>query len=337
MIGNGEALAQGRFKVVGNKILDPSNNEFVAKGVNINGPNAVWPHDMSRDVDKIGNSCWNFNLVRVNSWLFSAGVRQYTSNNDIDKIVRTFTSRKIVVMFEAHDRTGGFYEGSDLTKLVDWYRTLAKKYRNNPYVWFDVMNEPGTHKYDATARNKWLAVHQAVIKAIRDDAQADNLIIVEGTAWGQDAGNWNSSSVPTGNSAILSDYASILNFGGKSYKNIVFSIHVYDQWTFGDARFADYVDRVLALNIPLLVGEFGVKNGNMDVTPAMYSMYNVVKPRKVGRVVWHWYHGGANNTLTNHLTTAPNGSTGAAIDSCTDPSNLTNLGREVWNDNHSQD
>ncbi|MDM9382416.1 cellulase family glycosylhydrolase [Chlorogloeopsis sp. ULAP01] len=338
-IGDGRALAQMHFKTVGSKIYDPEGKEFVIKGVNVQGPNWVWPIDITRDVNAIGSSCWNFNLVRVNSLLFLGETpwRQYTSNNDINKIVREFTSRGIVVMFEAHDRTGRFYEGEDLTALINWHRDLANRYKDNPYVWFNVMNEPGDNTYDAEDRSKWLGVNQAVIKAIRDDAGAKNVIVVDGIAWGQEGNTWNASFVPTENSAILSDAANILNFDGKGYKNIVFSIHIWDLWNFGDAKLANYVDRVLSQNVPLIIGEFGVTNNGIDVTSAMNSMYNVAVPRKIGRIVWHWYNGGPNNGLSNRLTNTPNGNTGAAIDSCTNPSNLSNLGRRVWEDTRTRE
>ncbi|HEY9846738.1 MAG TPA: cellulase family glycosylhydrolase, partial [Candidatus Caenarcaniphilales bacterium] len=262
------------FKVSGTQILDPNGKEFIIKGVNINGLNWVWPDDMTQPahLDKIVN-CWKFNLVRVNCHLFftNSPWPQFRDNNDLDKIVNAYTSRKVVVMFDGHERIGGYYEGGELTTLKNWYRDLAVKYKNNPYVWFDIQNEPGAAQPD---KAKWLAVMQGAVKAIRDEAGASNIIMVEGTAWGQDAGNWNSSPVPQQNSSILQYGPEVMNFGGKSYSNIIFNIHVYDQWNFGDARLADYFDRVRAKNMVITVGEFGVRNAGQDTTAATRSLYN---------------------------------------------------------------
>jgi mannan endo-1,4-beta-mannosidase len=93
-------------------------------------------------------NCWRFNLVRVQ-------VAKYLTadaNNSIEQIVNTLTPQGVVVMIEAHDRTGSFYEGADLTNLANYYRNLAITYKNNPYVWFDVMNEPGSNQQTAPDR-----------------------------------------------------------------------------------------------------------------------------------------------------------------------------------------
>ena len=316
---------QPGFTVKGTKIYDPAGQEFVIQGVNINGLNWVWPRDMTQDADSIA-TCWKFNLVRVNSLLLPQDGPKWPDNNDLDKLVAEFTKRKVVVMFEAHDRTGGYFADSDLTTLVNWYKQLAQKYKDNPYVWFDVMNEPGAASSPDQAT--WLNVHQQVISAIRDQASASNMILVEGSAWGQDAGAWNSDPVPKANSSILQDGSNLITFNGKTYNNIAFSIHAYDQWKFGDARLADYLDRVLAQNLAIVVGEYGVRNANQDTSQATESMFNVTVPRKIGRVVWHWFGGDEND-----LTTTNNGG-GWYINSCTNPTNLTWLGQKVWSDTH---
>ncbi|HEY9844568.1 MAG TPA: PA14 domain-containing protein, partial [Candidatus Caenarcaniphilales bacterium] len=51
-------------------------------------------------------------------------------------------------------------------------------------------------------------------------------------------------------------------------------------------------------------------------------------PRKIGRIVWAWWGGDEND-----LTTSGNGG-GWHINSCTNPTNLTWLGQQVWQDTH---
>ncbi|HEY9845677.1 MAG TPA: cellulase family glycosylhydrolase, partial [Candidatus Caenarcaniphilales bacterium] len=205
-----KAQADGGFSVSGTKIYNPQGREFVIKGVNIHGPNAPWPDDLTQPVhlDNIAN-CWKFNLVRVNSRILPTGQGTvYTDNNDTDKLVNAFTKRGIVVMFDAHDRTGGYYEAADgsLQKLKSWYRELAQKHKDNPYVWFNVMNEPGVaRKPDQILpdKKKWLTVHREVIQVIREQVGAKNIIVVDGAAWGQDAASWDAEPIPQQNSAIL--------------------------------------------------------------------------------------------------------------------------------------
>lgn len=316
------------FEVQGSTIYDPEGNPFVAKGVNVSGYNWVWTRHTASDVDLIVD-CWNFNLVRVNSFLFSGEQpwQQYDVNNDLDQIVRAFTERDVVVVFEAHDRIGSYYVGAELDQLVNWFTDLATRYRDNPYVWFDVMNEPGGR--NSVDVDNWLNVHRRVISAIRDTAGADNIIIVEGAHGGQDAGNWDSSPVPENNSAILQYADEVRNFNDKSYENIVFSIHPYDQWNGGDARMADFFDRVIARDLALIIGEYGVQT-NADTRAATQSIFNTAVPRDIGRIVWHW-DGSDDNDLT--VNTSQGG--GWEIDNCEAPTNLSWLGTFVWQDNHS--
>jgi len=322
-----QPAAQGNFSVQGTTILNPQGQPFVAKGVNVNGYNWVWTRPTAPDVDLIGD-CWGFNLVRVNSFLFSGQVPypQYDVNNDLDAIVQAYTSRGIVVVFEGHDRIGAYYEGDDLNALVSWFTDLANRYKDNPYVWFNVMNEPGG--WQEVNAEKWLRVHQEVIHAVRNVVGADNIIIVEGAHGGQDASGQHGGLVSDADSAILSLSDQILNFGGQSYENIVFSIHTYDQWNYGDAKLADFFDRVQARNLAMIVGEFGVRT-NADTTAAFRSTFNTAVPRGIGRVVWHW-DGGDNNDLTTN--TSQGG--GWEINDCANPTNLSEMGQAVWNDNH---
>jgi hypothetical protein len=306
------------FTVDGADILDPNGQPFIVKGINVGGMNWTWDRPTLPDIDMI-IQCWKFNLVRVNSFLFLGEIRypQYGTNNDLDAIVQAFTSRGIVVILEAHDRIGGYYLGKELDYLVDWYTDLAIRYRDNPYVWFDVMNEPGGR--NGVDVERWVYMHGEVIKAIRGTAQANNIIIVEAAYGGQDTSE---------DSSILNYSDQILNYEGQRYSNIVFSIHPYDLWNAGDAQMADFFDRVRAQNLALVIGEYGVQT-DRDVRAAAESVFNTAPPRGVGRIVWHWV-GGDDNDLTENTSMGG----GWEIDNCENPTNLSWLGQQVWNDNH---
>ncbi|MEP6988873.1 MAG: cellulase family glycosylhydrolase, partial [Chloroflexota bacterium] len=319
-------VATGNFSVNGTDIIAPDGSKFVAKGTNVNGSNWVWPRRTVDDV-KLIVDCWNFNLVRVNSFLFMGQIKypQYTTNNDLDAIVKAFTDRHIVVVLEAHDRIGTYYQGDDLNTLVAWFTDLARKYKDNPYVWFDTVNEPGGRK--SLDSDQWINMNGRVIQGIRDDAQANNIIIVEGAYGGQDAGNADAS--PVTSSAILQNGKDVINYGGRTYPNIVFSIHTYDLWNFGDAKLADFFDQVHNLGYAILVGEYGVFT-DQDTTGAAETTFNVTVPRGIGRVVWQW-----DGSDRNDLTASQVEGGGWEINDCAKPTNLSQLGKWVWADNHS--
>lgn len=319
------ATPLGRFRVDGSTIYDPNGNVFVARGTNVNGYNWVWSRPTVPDATLIID-CWQFNLVRVNSLLFTGqiGYPQFSANNDLDAIIGAFTERGVVVVIEAHDRIGTYYQGNDRLALIAWFTDLAVRHRDNPYVWFDIANEPGGQ--DDIDTNNWLWMHREVIRAVRDVAGADNIILVEGAFGGQDAGNRDSSFVTE--SAILQLGQDILTFNGRTYENIVFSIHPYERWNGGDAKLANYFDQVLARNFAMIVGEYAVRT-NVDTVAATDSMFNTTVPRGIGRVVWHW-----DGSDYNDLTTGTSRGGGWEIDSCVEPTNLSVLGERIWQDNH---
>lgn len=331
----------GNFQIVGTKIIDPQGNEFIPKGVNVSGMKWVWPGNPVPHAAAIADH-WGFNLIRVNCRLVDAywngeNVSQNSPFQTIlsmKPIVDEFTARNVVVMFEFHDKTGSYYLGSDLEMLKNAWRDVMRLYGNNPYVWFNIMNEPGGN--DSPARiNDWVLMHQEVIKVIRDEWQNKNVIVVDAHFWGQDAGVRSASPVLDSNSSILSAGNHLINFNGKTYENIMFSIHVYDHWNSGtpeQVRFKlhDYIQSVKDKGFALMIGEYGTnaQNGSLYYPEAFRGTMDVAPAHGVGLLWWHWYGGDALK-----LTTTGNGN-GANINHPTNPTNLTWPGQMVWNHNH---
>ncbi len=152
---------------------------------------------------------------------------------------------------------------------------------------------------------------------------------MEGATGGHNAGSSGSGYVLPGDSAILQYGSSVISFGGKTYPNIIFSIHPTDLWNFGDAKMVNVFDRVKTANFSLIVGEYGVQT-DRNTTAAASSVINIAPPRGIGRIVWHW-DGHDYNDLTQN--TAWSG--GWEIYNCANPSNSSWLGLSVWIDNHT--
>ena len=306
----------GRFYTASGRIFGPDGAVFVAHGANVNGPGYYFRKDPLENPGPTGLSsldiatnCWKFNAVRVNTIVGSMVIDQ----DKLDRIVNAFTARKIVVMIEPHDYTGKYPETQLKTLLFAW-TGIAKRYKDNPYVWFNVINEPNAPA-GADAREMWVTTHREVIKAIRETG-ADNLIVVDAHGWGQDFGGGP-------NSSILNWSRDLTSFDGKAWSNIGFSLHVYELWNPGESMFNTYFDSAAKQGIPLIVGEFGMDNGGRDTLPGSTAMVKAAGPRGIGWFVWH-FDGGDTNDLT-----LPTG--GAwEIDDCAKPTNLTTLGRLVW-------
>ena len=129
------------FSVSGSRILK-DGNEFVIKGVNVNGPNWGWARGSAQDADLIVNK-WQFNTVRVQCVINTS---RSTENQDLVSLVNSFTNLGCVVELEVHDLSGTYATASSspsLNQVRDWWVARANDFRGNPYVWFDLFNEPG--------------------------------------------------------------------------------------------------------------------------------------------------------------------------------------------------
>ena len=322
----------GTFRVEGTKIIDPEGNVFDIRGVNVNGPGWCFPRDTLQDVDLIVD-VWQFNAVRLcmatkwDSWAANY-------NKDLDPIVKAFTDKGIVVIMELHDYTGlyppltgsgyAISEWEYIRPYKDfekWWVDKAKRFKDNPYVWFNIMNEPGNDNSKESA-DSWLKIHSDIIKAIRKNG-ANNIIFLDDHGFGQASGYYGGAS--SYDSAVIRMGPEI----NKKYKNIAYSLHVYDAWRDGIDRFSAYFADAKERNLCVIIGEFGAGTKNPAHYNAIKNMYNSAIEFNIGRMYWAWDDGGL--PLTND-------GCGWAIDR-TDgekPGNLNWPGEQVWLDNRGE-
>lgn len=325
------------FTVRGSEILDPSGAPFVPVGMNLLGPNAFFNADgVTAGLGEVLDEAWQVNTVRLNSCLPGEGC-PYTPvsndlNDDLDAIVEELVEKEIVVMIALHEiRPGAFPGEEQLEAIAAWWSDLALRYANEPYVWFNLLNEPGN---DRPASPYWLEIHQQLVGAVRG-VGAENLIVIDGTHWGQEAGE-------IGTDLVREEDSALLTFGPElapEESNIAFSFHVYNQWgdpegtdEQRDARLADFIDRVHAAGLAVLVGEVGgaAEDCCEPAALAARSAYRVAPPRGVGIIVWHGQAVDEHRLVTGDAEhTSP-----ADIDDWERPSNLTWQGRLLWDLTH---
>lgn len=289
------------FQINGTTIYDPNGQEFIIKGTNM----FAW--EGITNVDSYLNN-WGFNTIRVPNYLLGSynqdhpEVNGYAGNHSI---VDAYTSQGAVVIFDAHDLAGSYYQGADFEVLKDYWRDMAREFKDNPYVWFNLHNEPGNATANTT---QWVSYHRELIDIIRAEG-ANNLIVVDGEAWGQD--------FPT---QTIANHAQEIMDGNE---NIMFSIHVYDRWLGRDI--GAYFDTLQNQGIPIMVGEYGVENNGINTLDASTQMMAAAQEREIGRIVW-----AAKADDNNDLTTGAGGH--AEHFDGTNPEILTDLGQLVYND-----
>ncbi|HCF29696.1 MAG TPA: hypothetical protein DEV81_21400, partial [Cyanobacteria bacterium UBA11049] len=323
------------FRVSGSKIYAPNKREFIIKGTNV----GIWvDHSTNQHVNYIKN-VWKFNAVRLPLKLKGDDSNWNASDAFVDKYIKAYTSNKngakTVVILECHDHSGGFYTDTSspsLSELRSFWRRTASRYKNNPYVWFNIMNEPGGGN---TVEKYWYEMHKQLIQDIRKTG-AKNIIVVDGYNFASEDGNGTKANlINKSSSAILTYGQQILK--ADPLKRVVFSLHTYVGWTWNIDKLYDFVDRVRKQGLALIIGEYAATTGNsfgdIDVTEAARFVFEVGKKRGIGRLLWH-YWAWDGNALT---TAAWGGSSGDGVNKTNGnrPTNLTWLGEKVWDDNHN--
>ena len=291
------------FQIIDGKIYDPNGQEFIIKGANMFAQESISNFHNYLNV-------WGFNTIRVPNYLLGSYGQAHPEEDDYrtnHKIVDAYTDtgQRVVVMFDAHDLIGSYYEGQNWETLKDYWRDMAQEFKDNPYVWFNLHNEPGNH---IAQQKKWVEYHRKLIDIVRAEG-ANNTIVIDGEAWGQD---FHTQTIVTHAQEIMT-----------GNENIVFSIHVYDQWTTNNL--GTYLDTLEAQNIPIIIGEYGSETNNSSTLAATQQMFPLVQEREIGRIVWH-----AQADDLNNLTTGYNGN--AESFDGTNAEILTELGQLVWSD-----
>ncbi|MEM6613325.1 MAG: cellulase family glycosylhydrolase [Cyanobacteria bacterium P01_C01_bin.72] len=289
------------FQILEGKIYDPNGQEFIIKGANI----FTW--EGIKNVDNYLNT-WSFNTVRIPNYLLGSYEQPHPEEDNYGtnhKFVDAYTSQGAVVIFDAHDRIGGYYEDAEWKILKDYWRDMAREFKDNPHVWLNLHNEPG----NAIANTeKWVSYHRELIDIIRAEG-ANNLIVVDGEAWGQDH-----------HTQTIANSATEIMAGNE---NILFSVHVYEQWNSNDLGV--YFDALHDANIPFIVGEYGSSNNEQSTLAATQQMFAATQESEIGRVVWN-----AKSDDNNDLTSGEGGH--AEYFDGINTGILTELGELVWND-----
>jgi hypothetical protein len=316
----------GRFAIgPGGVLIDPSGHTFTPVGVNVNGPNWVWGDAQDTAASVNGMAPWHFNTVRVNIMSFChSGVLCIHTNDDLDKIVNAYTSRHYVVVLDQHDYgSNGDITPDQQAQVKAYWQQLAPKYKDNPYVWFDVANEPSGGWLSTDTAQTSLARWYGIVTNIADTVHAaapDSMLVIEGVYNGQDHNTWNCTHA-WGSQYLSTDpnvgYTGALTYGKDlqaryGNQHVVFSAHVYGMWA-GQKNYGclgpyndpyqywredlnTYLDGLQAENLPLLVGEYGAVENLADEQwyaggawdAAHVLMEQVAPSRELKPGVIHW-------------------------------------------------
>lgn len=320
--GTGTGPTGTYFTVKNGNIYDPQGNLWKGHGINVADVGWSDAVQSSNGAPLLTQTFPNTNFVRLN-------IGSYQDYSGFDQGIQWLTANKVVVLVEDHSGYGGNKDppvsGSGLTQSNNFFTSWATKYKNNPYVWFASLNEPGYNCGGACVSQN----HQQVYNAVRNTGNG-TVVLFDPIGGGDPVGLGNSGC---GNCLVASTYTNM--------HNVIWDIHYY-AWVIpnGGQNNTNYSDAVNKLSsmlslagqftssdgpIPIIIGEFGDSTDGVSVDPAGMNVVNAVLSNTValGFAPWNWYAYSANGDKlqVSHTPTNPYGSTVAtAIANATNPS-----------------
>lgn len=239
------------LSVSGNKIIDPQGQQVILKGVNIADPEHLdlktWerPNTNARSIASLATSTYYAEVVRLpilpgNSAYPNEGFFSTTNgwdtyyNNHIAPVVSDLTSKGIYVIIDLHYVS----DYSALYPQVEaFWKYMAPKFANNPYVFYEIFNEPIYPNDWATWKT---TIAQPIVNVIRSLAP-NNIVMVGGP-------NWSSNMAGAATNPVLGN-------------NLVYIGHVYSNQTpaMWDSRYGALADKY-----PLFFTEWGFETGGTE-------------------------------------------------------------------------
>lgn len=320
----------GKFQIVGKTIVDPEGYVFVPMGANIavrqaphleNGFAFNWRGTANGHSEDV--KAWGWNTLRLNVICLTPndGPTQAQTLDGIDQVIKEYTAKKIVIIIECHhgDVTGKdpAYSSSVVQQTMSFFDNVTKKYKNNPYVWFNPLNEP----FGSGNKAGWIELHNSLYNRVRSNAE-NNIFIADLPGYG--------NQIEALVDSNLSTYSN-----GKC--NVLYGWHAYGfiNGYATDSSIKNYIEKLSAKNIPMIVGEFGDPLSLNEGTagPPIQNRIGangVMKyaPNYGYGLLWWHATGDSSNYLTYSLTkdrTAP---------WVRDTSNLSDGGKTFWEISH---
>ena len=235
--------SHGRLSVKGADLIDKNKKKFQLRGISTHGINwDVGSPYVNKAAFKTLRNDWGANAVRLAMYTseyngYCSGGSKSALRNQIYKGVQYATDLGMYVIIDWHILNDGNPK-SHLKEAKSFFKTMAKKYKKQKNVIYEICNEPNGCS--------WKTIKSYAISVIRTIRKYDkNAIIVVGTpTWSQLGFDG------TGNEVADSPI--------KGYKNIMYSLHFYaNEWSHNQ-----YLPSKLSYarqkNLPVMVTEFGM-------------------------------------------------------------------------------
>ena len=260
----------GALVVKNGKLTSTKTNKAVAlSGVSLHGL-AWFPQYVNRKAFKTLRRTWKANVVRLP--LYTAEYGGYCTGGDkahlrklVDKGVQCATKNDMYVIIDWHTLSDK-NPNRHLSAAKKFFTTMAKKYRGNNNVIYEICNEPN-------GSTTWAQVKRyasKVIPAIRK-YDKDAVILVGTPEWCQRI-----------------DRAAASPLAERLSSNVMYTFHFYAATHKGDMR--KRLQSALKQGVPVFVSEYGISEasgtGKINKSQAR-SWMKLMSNYKVGRCAWN--------------------------------------------------
>ncbi len=309
------APASGRFSVINGKIVDPNGIIFNPKGI------AIEPVDLPFAVTNAQGAPLttffpNINIVRLFIADYNNGGSQSASYSagsvaNIQSYVNILTNLGIVVAINDGTTSDGTNNGGGvgtnytvangfLTPSLNYYKSVATAFLNNPYVWFGSRNEaPNSSQGALTTEQK------AMYDAIRGTGN-QSIIEFEMVGGGTPGGVGFGSGTLGANNPDGLYPNSVYN----AMTNIVWGPHFYD-WMTQQSTDNNYcrsvLDTIVSQSaqitsadgvVPVVIWEYGITVGGGTETGGI-NIGQVMQASPYNGIAWSFDQYQGQNSLTN--------------------------------------
>ena len=258
------------FHVVGRRLYDRCGEEVVLRGIN---KMIIW-----MDIDGVP-SCREIARTGANAvrmvWLMEGTPAQ------LDEVIDNCVEAGLIPLIELHDGIGDW---SMLPALVDWWTSpevLAVIAKHRRHLLINIGNEVG----DASVTDdEFREGYREAVQRMRASGIHVPLVI-DGTDWGK-------------NIDVLQSEGPALIAADPDH-NLIFSIHMWwpRMWGYTAQTVIDELDESVAMELPLMVGEFG---NRWDLTSWGAIPYLTILEQTdlqgVGMFPWEWGPGNIPQT-----------------------------------------
>lgn len=314
--------------VSGTKVLNSKGQQVLLRGVNC--ASLEWSSDgeghILKSVD-VAIKDWHANIVRIplaqGRWFGVAPEQKgdYAPyRNLVDQVVRQCAESNVYVMLDLHWNDMGSWSGPigqhlmpDKNSLTFW-RSIARVFRNNPAVLFDLYNEPHDVTWEIwrnggsvteqtgygakATRTTYDAVGmQTLLDAVRT-VGANNLVVAGGLDWAYDMTGFHTGYLlndPTGN-------------------GVIYANHYYPMKADTVKSWTAKMEKA-AQTYPFIVSEFGANNwGSTKDQPNVWvkGVVDALKSHKWHYTAWD-LHVSAGPTLISNWDYLPTPSFGSLV------------------------